>query len=146
MLLPQVTLWDTGGGERFRTLTSNYYHDAHGALLVYCVEDVYTFESLQQYIEEAKLYVDVSSFVWAIVGNKADLNPEVEKERIEAQCKNLQTNLSFSVSAKTGDNVTKAFDDLITSIHRKIHSRPRNPTICVENTINDNQKSSCCQR
>ena len=144
--LPQVTLWDTGGTERFRTLTNNYYHEANGALLVYCVQDIYTFENLRQYTEEASTYVDMNNFVWAIVANKVDLEcQEVEKERVEAQCKRLQTTLSFSVSAKTGKNVAKAFDDLITTIHTSQQYRPRRPTICIEDTYSKSDKKfGCC--
>ena len=87
----------------------------------------------------------MNTFVWALVGNKADLNfPEVEKERIEAHCNRLQTNLSYSVSAKTGENITKAFDDLIIAIHDK--RCPRVPTsINIGNTSQNNSKQrSCC--
>ena len=86
----------------------------------------------------------MNTFVWAIVGNKADLQcEEVEKERVEAQCKNLQTTLSYSVSAKTGENVEKAFDNLITTIHTSRQSRPRKPTICIETTYSENNKKPC---
>jgi len=129
-------------------MTSNYYHDACGAMLVYCVEDIYTFENLQEYIEQASLYVNMNTFVWALLGNKADLScEEVEEDRIEAQCKELQTNLSYSVSAKTGQNITKAFNDLITTIHKTQQCRQRKSTICVENansTAATNKRKSCC--
>lgn len=90
----------------------------------------------------------MNSFVWAIVGNKIDLDcDEVEKDRIEAQCKKLQTNLSYLVSARTGHNITKAFNELVVSIHNKRHPCPRKPTICIENTHtsdNQNNQKSCC--
>lgn len=112
---------------------------------MYCVEDIYTFDSLQQYTQEAMNHVDMNTFVWAILGNKVDLEcEEVEKERIEAQCKRLQTTLSFSVSAKTGQDVDKAFDDLVTTIHTSRQNRQRRPTICIEPTYNESVKKSCC--
>ena len=127
-------------------MTSNYYRDAHGAFLVYCGEDIYTFESLQQYIEEASFYVDMNAFIWAIIGNKSDLQcEEVEKDRIEALCKKLQTDLSYSASAKTGENITKAFDELIVSIHNRRHSYPSKSLVSIDNTYGSSKQSrSCC--
>ena len=126
-------------------MTSNYYRDANGAFLVYCAEDIYTFESLQQYIEEASFYIDMNTFTWAIVGNKADLQcDEVEKNRIEAHCENLQTTLSYSVSAKTGENITEAFDELIIAIHKKRYSCPHKSSVLIENTSGSNKQRSCC--
>ena len=88
----------------------------------------------------------MNSFVWALIGNKVDIqSDEVEKERKEAQCKKLQTKLCYSVSAKTGHNVAEAFENLIITIHRRRHSQPHKPSICIENTkTNDTDRKSCC--
>jgi len=115
----QVSLWDTGGSERYRALTGNYYHKANGALLVYCVEDAYTFENLQKWIDDASNHIKGETFVWALIGNKCDLPNEVEKVGVEQLCERLQTKLFYSVSAKTGHNVSEAFDELIATIHRR---------------------------
>ena len=112
---------------------------------MYCGEDIYTFESLQQYIEEASLHVDMNTFVWALVGNKADLDfPEVEKERIEAHCNRLQTNLSYSVSAKTGENISEAFDNLIVAIHDKRRPRAQTSVNIGYVSRNNSKQRSCC--
>jgi len=63
-------LFDTAGGERFRTLTSNYYFKSDAALLMYSVEDSYSFERLQEEIENAARFLDIDDLVWALVGNK----------------------------------------------------------------------------
>jgi len=123
VVLLQVSLWDTGGGERFRTLTNNFYRNADGALLVYCLEDNYTFENLQEWIDDASNHVSMDTFKWALIGNKCDLPNEVEKARVEARCEQLQTKLFYSVSAKTGHNVMKSFNDLIIAIHKKQHGQ-----------------------
>lgn len=140
-------MWDTAGSERFRALTNNYYHEASGAILVYSVEDTYTLENLQEYIHEAASYLNMNNFVWALLGNKLDLPCEVEKDIIDAQCNSLGTKLSYSVSAKTGENVTKAFDDLVVAIHKKQISRQRNPSIYVQDTpaVIDTVKSTPCR-
>lgn len=118
-------MWDTAGGERFRTLTNNFYRNADGILLVYSVEDLYTFDNLQGWINDASQHITTCE--WALIGNKNDLHCEIEKSRIQKFCEASPTKLFFSTSAKTGENVLKAFKDLIFTIHRKHvkHSSPR---------------------
>ncbi len=116
----QCYLHDTGGGERFRTLTSNFYRNASAAILMYSVEDRFTFENLQEWIENAHDSIaDIDSFVWALVGNKSDLPLEIEHDTIIARQEQLQTKLSFFTSAKTGENVVAAFERIIEAIHAK---------------------------
>ena len=42
----KAQIWDTAGQERYRAITSAYYRGALGALLVYDVCKIETFESL----------------------------------------------------------------------------------------------------
>ena len=122
VLLIQVSLWDTqiGGYERRRYSSTNnnhFYRNLNGALLVYSVEDSYTFENLQKWIEDASKHVPIEPFVWAVIGNKCDLPNDVEKIKVDQLCEWLQTKLFYSVSAKTGHNVMEAFQDVVTTIH-----------------------------
>lgn len=119
-MLTQCYLHDTGGGERFRTLTSNFYRNASAAILMYSVEDRFTFENLQEWIENAHDSItDVDNFVWALVGNKSDLPLEIEHDTILSRQEQLKTELSFFTSAKTGENVTATFERIIEAIHSK---------------------------
>ena len=117
-----MSLWDTAGLERFRSVGSplyTHYRRASGALLVYSLDDPHTFEKLQEWITEATHFVKPPQvFKWALIGNKCDLPSEIDNVRVAARCEQLQTTLSYSVSAKTGKNVMKAFKDLIAAIHR----------------------------
>jgi len=82
------------------------------------VEDTYTFESLQEWIDDADRYINSDAFVWAFLGNKCDLYDEVGKDRVVTQCKQLNTDLCYKCSAKTGENVMEAFQDVIAAIHK----------------------------
>ena len=149
MLLIQVSLWDTGGCERHRALTNNFFRNTNGALLVYCVEDSYTFENLQKWIDDASKHVSTESFVWAVIGNKCDLPNEVEKIKVEQLCEQLQTKLFYSVSAKTGHNVMEAFQDVVTTIHNtRTHRQDPKPVdngihVPTIDPINNKSASSC---
>ena len=146
-----MSLWDTGGSERHRALTNNFFRKANGALLVYCVEDSYTFENLQKWIDDASKHVSIESFVWAVIGNKCDLPNEVEKIKVEHLCEQLKTKLFYSVSAKSGHNVMEAFQDVVTTIHNtRTHQHDPKPdannvhlSTKIEETAN-NKSTTCC--
>lgn len=147
-----MSLWDTGGCERHRALTNNFFRKANGALLVYCVEDNYTFENLQKWIDDASKHVLTESFVWAVIGNKCDLPNEVEKIKVEQLCERLKTKLFYSVSAKTGLNIMEAFQDVVTTIHSTCeHTHrdqdPKHDIIVQPNIDRPTMKStSCCNQ
>ena len=46
-----VQIWDTAGQERFNTITTSYYRQAHGALVVYDVNSRKTFGKVRAHIE-----------------------------------------------------------------------------------------------
>lgn len=110
-------------------MTSNFYRNASAAILMYSVEDRFTFENLQEWIENALYSIgDVDNFVWALVGNKCDLPLEIEHDTILARQEQLKTGLSFFTSAKTGENVIPSFQKIVEAIHAKRQSekQPKN--------------------
>lgn len=116
-------LHDTGGGERFRTLTSNFYRNASAAILMYSVDEMLSFQNLQEWIENlhsSMIPWDPDNFVWAVVGNKCDLPLEIEHETILALCRQLKTTLNFFTSAKKGENVKESFEKIVEELHRKL--------------------------
>lgn len=48
----KLTVWDTAGQDRFRTLTSSYYRGCQGVLVVYDVTSRASFENLGKWFEE----------------------------------------------------------------------------------------------
>ena len=52
-LTVRLQVWDTAGQESFRSITRSYYRGAIGALLVYDITNVSTFESLPTWLKES---------------------------------------------------------------------------------------------
>lgn len=137
--------------EQFRTLTSNYYRDAAAILLFYSVEDQYTFDHLYQWVEDAEANTgkDTSEITWALIGNKCDMSPEIGVESIQLFCRQrLKTELSFYVSAKSGQNVTSAFESIVAAAHRKkvetSHSNlAEQPNLTLKLNVLKKEKCSC---
>ncbi|CAL1298861.1 unnamed protein product [Larinioides sclopetarius] len=114
-------LWDTGGQERFKSLISNYFRLADGALLVYDVTKISTFAELPGWLSLLRSVNDKAALV--IVGNKID---EVELKDVSISAvKEFASwhKLDFvETSAKTGENVEQIFQLLVKKILRSISS------------------------
>ena len=146
----QANVFDTAGGERFRTLTSNYFTNADAAVLMYSVEDQYSFERIEDEIENCMQFIEPDEFVWALVGNKCDLSSEIEESSIMAKGRQLGTSLICYTSAKTGANVRATLNAVIKQVHRmraghpRANSKSNNIRPIIKSSVQERKKSGCC--
>lgn len=108
----KLYVWDTAGQERFRTITTAYYRNAMGVLLVYDITDIESFEGCQRWLKNIQTHAS-EDIVIVLVGNKADF----EDQRVISydQGSSLAEKIGcafFETSAKTGVNVAEAFETL----------------------------------
>ena len=68
----KLTLWDTAGQEKFKSLTRMYFQDAEAALIVYDCTFRESFEHAKNWIDDLKANVNVPDIIIALVGNKND--------------------------------------------------------------------------
>ena len=70
----KLTIYDTAGQERFRTIIKNYFHNCDGIFLVFDLTNKNSFNNLKSWIDEIKESKgkDFSDIV--ILGNKCDLS------------------------------------------------------------------------
>ncbi|XP_054821003.1 ras-related protein RABC2a-like [Prosopis cineraria] len=114
----KLTIWDTAGQEKFRTLTSSYYRGAHGIVLVYDVTRRDTFTNLSEvWSKELELYSTNQDCMKMLVGNKVDRDSErvVSREEGLALAKELGSSF-LECSAKTREKVDKCFEELALKI------------------------------
>jgi Ras-related protein Rab-18 len=126
----KLTVWDTAGQERFRTLTSSYYRGAQGVVMVYDVTRRDSFDNLDHWLKEIKLYSpnNGEGVVKLLVGNKIDLSDgtstdndgetyERQVERYEAEeWARKQGMLFLEASAKTRTGVQESFMEVVHKI------------------------------
>ncbi|XP_012485888.1 ras-related protein RABC2a isoform X3 [Gossypium raimondii] len=116
----KLTIWDTAGQEKFRTLTSSYYRGSQGIILVYDVTRRDTFTNLTDvWAKEVELYSTNQDCVKILVGNKVDMFQDseraVSREEGIALAKELGS-IFLECSAKTRINVEQCFEELALKI------------------------------
>lgn len=117
----RLALWDIGGQDRFKMLRRNFYDGANGALVVYDLSRAQTFSKMKEWISDMHKLMKIK-IPFVILGNKVDLLTEIGEaiDRNETY-QYAEKNDSFYIetSAKTGNNVEKAFVELTQRIVQK---------------------------
>ena len=117
----KVQIWDTAGQERYRSITNAYYKGAKGSLLVYDITNPKTFESIDRWLSDLKVNGDENISV-VLVGNKSDLESDRKVSTQQGKEKAEFYKLAFlETSALNGNNIEKAFSELITDVYKNHH-------------------------
>eukprot|EP00558_Chaetoceros_sp_UNC1202_P002914 CAMPEP_0197234682 /NCGR_PEP_ID=MMETSP1429-20130617/2373_1 /TAXON_ID=49237 /ORGANISM="Chaetoceros sp., Strain UNC1202" /LENGTH=174 /DNA_ID=CAMNT_0042693149 /DNA_START=193 /DNA_END=717 /DNA_ORIENTATION=+ len=116
----KAQIWDTAGQERFaRVLLPTYFRKAKGVILVYDITNAKSFESLsERWMTQLNDHASSDDLAKLLVGNKNDLEAsrEVSREKAEQFCAEYGMDM-LETSAKSGENVLKAFEKLIGIVH-----------------------------
>ena len=117
----KVQIWDTAGQERYRSITNAYYKGAKGSLLVYDITNPKTFESIDRWLSDLKVNGDENISV-VLLGNKSDLELDRKVSTQQGKEKAEFYKLAFlETSALNGNNIDKAFSELITDVYKNHH-------------------------
>ncbi len=108
-------IWDLGGQEPFKKLRKLYLEGAEGALLLFDVTNQQSFIKLGEWISSFREVHGNKPVV--LIGNKIDLKENIIIDQSQAERYASENNMSLVLtSAKTGENVEKAFVDLLKRI------------------------------
>ncbi|XP_071088191.1 ras-related protein Rab-35-like [Haliotis cracherodii] len=102
----KLSLWDTAGVERFRTLTRNYYRNTHAVVLMYDVNNPHTLSYLAKWADDSTEFAPTAQRF--LVGNKTDLSSFVENSSVHNFGMGHNCDSAYLISAKTGDGVEEA--------------------------------------
>jgi small GTP-binding protein len=105
----KLQIWDILGLRSFSTLQKSAYRGASGAFIVLDITRKGTLRTLEDWL--LSLYREAGEIPVVIMGNKVDLYPDYHKSEITK----LVTDYGypcFLSSARTGENVDKAFNKL----------------------------------
>ena len=110
-----VSIWDTAGQERFRCLIPAFYRRAQGVIIAYDISNRRSFHEVSNWLMEVDRF-STEKHIKMLIGNKTDsLERVVSREEGIAFAR--QHGMIFTeTSAKTGEHVTAAFQELIETI------------------------------
>ena len=149
-----LNIWDTIGDERFRILTHQFYQDSHGALLIFDITNKETFNKLEIWIKDI-IQNTPPDCILMLIGNKYDLKDNRKISYDDANILSQRFNISYyEVSAKNGNNIALAFEQLTyriidkqreeeNNVNRYLRKDQRN-TIGLEDGNNNNSNKKCC--
>ena len=146
-----IHLFDTAGEERFRSVTTSYFHMADYFMLVFDLTNKNSLNAIPEWIESLKENVEKPKFM--ILGNKSDLERnQIQDDEINDVLEgkdNFKINGEnfMKVSAKNGKNINEAFDYLLDLIEQNRNEFDEEPTIIrkkANKLINNKKKTGCC--
>ena len=106
----RLLLWDIGGQDTFAKLRTIYFKGSSGALGVFDLTNPQSLLKLPGWISSIKKSVK-KAIPMIILGNKSDLERQVERTEAEDLAKRLNCEY-LETSAKNGDNVELAFETI----------------------------------
>ena len=107
-----MLIWDLAGSEEFSGVQSVYLQGAQGAIFVCDLTRPETLSSLQKYHDQLE---NISpSIPIVLIGNKIDLKDKqiLTQAHLKKQALHFNTVSVIMTSAKTGQDVQKAFEEL----------------------------------
>uniref|UniRef100_A0A8C3LK51 small monomeric GTPase n=6 Tax=Neognathae TaxID=8825 RepID=A0A8C3LK51_CHRPC len=116
-----LQLWDTAGQERFRSLTTAFFRDAMGFLLLFDLTNEQSFLNVRNWISQLQMHAYCENPDIVLCGNKSDL--EDQRMVKEEEAKELAEKYGipyFETSAANGNNVSKAIDTLLDLIMKRM--------------------------
>jgi len=122
LFLCTLVIWDIAGQSRFELIRSLYFKGCVGAFLVYDCTRPTTFEDITN-IWLNELLINTGSRVsFVLIGNKIDLkdSQSVLKEKGIELAEEINATEFIETSAKTGENVNKAFKSLSIQILKNL--------------------------
>ena len=143
----KITIHDTAGQERFRSLAGSYIKKAQGILLVYDITDEKSFEEIGNWMNNIKEEAG-DKLPIILVGNKCDLKDARKVPKVEGQKAAKNYNMTFfETSCKDGDNVEKCFRELAQKIIERKKQNQKNQTLAgkkLEKEKEQKKKDDCC--
>lgn len=102
----------------FRSITTSYYRNSVGGLLVFDLTNRKSFEHVREWHREVTEHIMPHHMVYILIGHKSDLIRERKVRRDEAEQLAAELGLRYvETSAKSNSNVERAFELLARDIY-----------------------------
>lgn len=134
----KLQIWDSAGQDRFRSITTMYYRNCDGVILMFDVTDKKSFNNIISWLCEIEKH-SKPGIIKILVGSKSDLKYERKVSYEEAREFADNFNISYiETSSKDNKNIEESFILLCKEI------RPFYKKIEKDNIKLDTEKSKSC--
>ena len=148
----ELSIYDTVNEKKMGKITRNYYKDSHGAIIVFDLGNRESFNKIKYWQKEINNNAP-KDIIICILANKSDLIVGRKLNFDEAKVL-AEDNLCYEVSAKDGNNVSLAFEQLTFRIIKEQKRRKKENDVVLRgaserksielNDINVKPKSKKC--
>ena len=116
-----ISLWDTVGQEKYRSLTSNFYKGSHIVIFVYSIINKESFEKLKEYWIQSVIDKIGKDIIFGIIANKADLfvKQQVTYEEGEKYAKEIDVDFKQTSAKESRNDLIFFINELIEKLLRK---------------------------
>lgn len=136
----KINIWDLAGQERFRSIVKSYYRNCHGVLLVFDLNDLHSFKSLDYWYSELSYIYDVNKMpVIYLIGNKSDIK-SIDYSLIDEFLEGKNIKKYVECSAMSTDDIKQLFNELNNDVYDNCNDYAKMDVISLE----DSKKNSCC--
>ena len=138
-----VKFWDTAGKERFNSITSAFYKQADGIMVLYDVTNKESFNDIDKWMTRINDNATSDVIVY-LIGNKIDLHEEQRTVTCE-EAQNLANHYKckyFETSAKNNSNINTVIFSLIEELSKIVLKREYKESDSILKT--KQKKKKCC--
>ena len=146
----KLKLVDTAGQEKFKSLTKSYFKNTDVVLFVFALDDKVSFNNIKEWIE---LFIqnntgrkDVLKY---LVGNKNDLQPEIEQNYIDDFANENQLKY-ISTSAKDNISINELFYEIAEKLYNaninKGDTKQKNITLKKGDNVQNKRRCVLCRQ
>ena len=129
-----LSLWDTSGQEKFNFLLQSYFSSVSGAIIVYDITNIGSFNAVKRWIEKFRMIKNDMDLPILVISNKIDLESQriISKESLE-ELKYKYNVYILETSVKENKNLEEIFKIFIDDIEMKLLRKKLIP--CYENGL-----------
>lgn len=135
----QLQLWDTAGQERFRSLTTSFYRDSMGFILVFDLTNHQSFIDVSNWMSQLEVHALSDKPDVILCGNKCDLEDDRAVGKKEALAMAERYGLVyFETSALTsaGVGISSCVDRLVKMVMERVENSVVNDYIPMKRKEN----------
>ena len=149
----EISLYDTAGQEKFRSISISYFRDSKGLLVIYDISNFESFKNVEHWLVDIKDSVgNNDDYLIILIGNKLDLikddpqKRDVEEGEAKEFCTKNKILWGGECSAKddSSEKLKEMFINYIEEMYKKVGANIKKNDESLLKNLNGKKKKGCC--